>query len=242
MPTAIVTPVTKPVLQTRTVTTAVPYSPASVKKPVVLKSAAPKKSGGFIAIIAAAMAVIVLLVILLNREDQPAATKPNAVNTTATETTNSAEEENLGRYPKGRYVRLESSTGKIMNFAECLVFLGSTNLALKGKASSSSVDYGGSPEKGNDGNTAQTIGEKSIVHTKGNEALAWWEVDLLGEHIIENIIVWNRKESNNVEINTRMDGFQVVILDAQRKEIYRSNATKAPESSVTFELRGMGKK
>jgi hypothetical protein len=103
------------------------------------------------------------------------------------------------------------------------------------------VDYGGNPEHGNDGNTAQTIAEKSIVHTKGNEALAWWEVDLLGEHIIENVIVWNRKEYNNVEINTRINGFQVVILDAQRNEVYRSNPTKAPESSITFDLRGLGK-
>jgi serine/threonine protein kinase len=239
VPTAIVKPVTKPVLQTRTVTAAVAYSPATVKKPVALKSAAPKKSGGVIAIIAVVMAVITLLVIMLNRDNGSATAKPNAQATTA-ESSNTMEE-NLGRSPKGRYVRLESSTGKILNFAECLVFSGSTNLARKGKASSSSVDYGGNPEHGNDGNTAQTIAEKSIVHTKGNETLAWWEVDLLGEHIIKNVIVWNRKEYNNVEINTRINGFQVVILDAQRNEVYRSNPTKAPESSITFDLRGLGK-
>lgn len=129
-----------------------------------------------------------------------------------------------------------------MNFAECLVFSGSTNLARNGKASSSSMDYDGPAERGNDGNTAQTIAEKSLVHTKGNEALAWWEVDLLAEHIIENIIVWNRKEANNSETNTRMNGFEVVILDTQRNEVYRSAPTKAPESSITFDLRGLGKK
>lgn len=241
VPTAIVTPVTKPVLQTRTVTAAVPYSPTAVKKPVVLKSAAPKKSGGIIAIIAGALAVIVLLIIMLNRGNDPTPAKP-AASTPAATTPPNSEEENLGRYPKGRYVRIENRSGKIMNFAECLVFSGSTNLARNGKASSSSMDYDGPAERGNDGNTAQTIAEKSLVHTKGNEALAWWEVDLLAEHIIENIIVWNRKEANNSETNTRMNGFEVVILDTQRNEVYRSAPTKAPESSITFDLRGLGKK
>jgi serine/threonine protein kinase len=239
LPKAIIAPVTKPVLQT--VTASIPYVSTLPKAPVLLKSAAPKKSGALFGIIGATLAVITLVIILLNRDDDPKPAAPVAKSAADAIPVEATEIEKIKRYPVGRYVRIENTNRKCMNFAECQVFHGTTNIALKGIASSSSVYTVGLPAKGNDGKLGQSSAEGSVVHTKGNEALAWWEVDLLQEHVIENIIVWNRKEPHNHEANSRMDGFQVVILDALRKEIYRSTPTKAPESSVTFELRGMGK-
>ncbi len=139
-------------------------------------------------------------------------------------------------YPKGRYVRIENRNKQILNFAECLVLSEGANIAIRGKSTASSEHPGGAAKNGNDGNTAQSFSENSCVQTKGNEDLAWWEVDLLETHPIELIEVWNRKEAGDLE-SMRLSGFQVVILDSARKELYRSPPTKAPEQSVKFDLK-----
>jgi hypothetical protein len=139
-------------------------------------------------------------------------------------------------YPKGRYVRIENRNKQILNFAECLVLSEGANIAIRGKSTASSEHPGGAAKNGNDGNTAQSFSENSCVQTKGNEDLAWWEVDLLETHPIELIEVWNRKEAGDLE-SMWLSGFQVVILDSARKELYRSPPTKAPEQSVKFDLK-----
>lgn len=179
-------------------------------------------------IIGAVVALCALvLIIVMSNSSSPKPTAPAPI----------VKDEAPANYPIGRYVRVENRNGKVMNFAECLVICDGKNSALTGVASSSSVDYGGPAKNGNDGNTTQQISGNSLVHTKGGEEVAWWEVDLLAEKPIESIIVWNRKEPKYHESSTRMDGFQVVILDSKRKEIYRSDPTKAPDASVTFDLK-----
>ncbi|MBU6327705.1 MAG: protein kinase, partial [Verrucomicrobia bacterium] len=139
-------------------------------------------------------------------------------------------------YPRGRYVRIENRNMQILNFAECLVFSEGFNIAIKGKSTASSEHPGGAAKNGNDGNTAPSFSENSCVHTIGNEDIAWWEVDLLETHPIELVEVWNRKEADDLE-SMRLSGFQIVILDSARKEIYRSPPTKAPAQSVKFDLK-----
>lgn len=226
---AIVTP-SRPALLTQAPQPA--KAPTAIAAPKKFPVTTPKPASSKTWLIAAiaGIAVITLLIVMMNSSDAPQPTQP----------TTTASAEVITYFPKGRYVRIENRNRKVMNFAECLVMSGGKNIALQGVASSSSVDYGGPAKNGNDGNTTQAISGNSLVHTKGNEEVAWWEVDLVAVKEIESVIVWNRKEGAQKishEANQRMDGFQVVILDAGRKEIYRSNPTKAPEASETFDLK-----
>ena len=141
-------------------------------------------------------------------------------------------------YPKGRYVRIENRNRQILNFSECLVFSENVNIAINGKATASSEHRGGAAKNGNDGNVDQSFSKNSCVRTKGDEAVAWWEVDLQDTYPIELIEVWNRKEAGDEE-SARLSGFQIVILNIDLEEIYRSTPTKAPVQSVKFDLKNV---
>jgi hypothetical protein len=65
------------------------------------------------------------------------------------------------------------------------------NLALAGIANQSTVDFAGSPERGNDGNTDGVYTNGSVFHT-GSEASPWWEVDLGASRTITSVMLWNR--------------------------------------------------
>ena len=65
------------------------------------------------------------------------------------------------------------------------------NLALNKPAKQSSTSYGGKVEYANDGNTNGVLSKHSVSHTK-KDYRAFWQVDLKGEYIIEEIRIWNR--------------------------------------------------
>lgn len=138
--------------------------------------------------------------------------------------------------PKGRFVRIElPGKSKILSLAEVQVFQGNENVARKGKATQSSVDFGGPPELAIDGNTDGDFhGARSTTHNR-EENDPWWEVDLLEPRSIERIAVWNRTDG---DIGGRLNGFRIIVLDAERKAVWREEIATAPKTSADYQPGG----
>ena len=80
------------------------------------------------------------------------------------------------------------------------------NVAQGKKAEQSSTAYDGLAQYAVDGNTDGNYGNRSCSHT-GSEPQAWWQVDLGGVYPLQNIVVWNRTDSNQ----ERLSGFYVLV-------------------------------
>ena len=85
------------------------------------------------------------------------------------------------------------------------------NIAGGGRATQSSMGWGGDPMRAIDGNTSGNWGDGSITHTDG--APSWWELDLQGAFAIQSVVLWNRLDC----CSERLTNFTVTILDADRE-------------------------
>jgi alpha-L-fucosidase len=94
-----------------------------------------------------------------------------------------------GTYP----VRITTDLGGRSQTVTAEVKVALPNVALGKPATQSSTDFGGTPDKAVDGNTAGTYDDHSFSHT-AFEANPWWQVDLGGSHQIDSIDVWNRTD------------------------------------------------
>ncbi|MGI8601600.1 MAG: DUF1553 domain-containing protein [Verrucomicrobiales bacterium] len=140
-----------------------------------------------------------------------------------------------GGAPLGRFVRLElPGDGRQLHIAEVQVFSAGKNIAPQGQGRQSSIDYGGTPERANDGNTDGDFAANSTIHTR-MENNPWWEVDLGAEHRISQLTLWNRTDH---ELQNRLDGYVVKILDAQRKELFSQKPGAGPRPSATVAVDG----
>ena len=128
----------------------------------------------------------------------------------------------------GRFVRIElPGEGKILSLAEVQVFQGTENVARTGKATQSSTDFGGAPERAMDGNTSGDFSANSTTHTK-QEKNPWWEVDLGDEKPIERVSLWNRTDN---ALGSRLAKFKVLVLDKDRKTAWSQEVAAAPSPS-----------
>jgi hypothetical protein len=134
--------------------------------------------------------------------------------------------------PLARFVRIElPGKKKLLSLAEVQVFSDSKNVALKGKATQSSIDYDGKPERAIDGNTdGRYFDANSTTHSK-TETNPWWEVDLGGAIPIEKIVVWNRTDGN---LQSRLSNFRVILLADDRKTVWKREEVKHPNPNTTF--------
>lgn len=139
----------------------------------------------------------------------------------------------------GRFVRIElPGNGKMLSLAEVQIFDGADNIALKGTAKQSSTDYEGEAKRAIDGNTNGNYYEaNSTTHTK-IEANPWWEVDLGGDKRIERISVWNRTDGGDA-IGSRLAGYKVAILDAERKVVWQQSPAEFPKPSTDLAVSGV---
>lgn len=136
--------------------------------------------------------------------------------------------------PKARFVRIElPGKDKLLQLAEVQVFSGGQNIAPRGEAKQSSTYAEAGAKRANDGNTNGEYDKGSVAHTNTGDANPWWEVDLKTEAEIERIAVWNR-----VEAGERLQGFRVVALDANRREVWSKDNNPAPPTSAAFALNG----
>ncbi len=133
---------------------------------------------------------------------------------------------------RARFVRIElPGKERYLSLAEVQVFNGDVNLALKGKASQSSVDFEGAAERAIDGNTnGDYETAKSTTHTK-LENDPWWEVDLGEEKSLDSIVVWNRTGG---DIGSRLANFRLLTLDTSRKPVWTTQVPSAPDPNVTL--------
>jgi hypothetical protein len=134
----------------------------------------------------------------------------------------------------GRFVRVElPGKQKMLSLAEVQVFNGNDNVAVRGKATQSSTDFGGPPELAIDGNTDGDYQKaKSTTHT-ANSDNPWWEVDLQSSQPIDRVVIWNRTDGN---IQSRLNGFVLKVLDENRKELWSETVAEAPKADATYSL------
>jgi hypothetical protein len=147
----------------------------------------------------------------------------------------------------GRFVRVENpGQNRILSLAEVQVFGSKSgdpspanplsadgargeNLATKGKATQSSIDYDGPPQLAIDGNTNGHYFEaKSTTHTRAEDN-PWWEVDLGATVAVDRIVIWNRTDGG---VGTRLNNFRVVVLGEDRKPIWETKVAEPPSPSV----------
>ena len=134
-----------------------------------------------------------------------------------------------------RYVRVYNVTNSgFLHLAEVQVFSGSENVALKGKASQISTDFGGPAKYGNDGKTDGNFDKKSVTHT-GQSKDPWWEVDLGKEFPINKIAVWNRMDGGTA---SRIQVFRIELYDNGKNSIWKKDIKKTPNPSHTEVLSG----
>jgi hypothetical protein len=128
---------------------------------------------------------------------------------------------------QGQYVRVSlPGANQILSLAEVQVFNGGDNVARKGKASQSSIDYSGNPEKAIDGNTdGDYFKANSTTHTR-IENDPWWEVNLVEPKAIDRIVLWNRTDGG---LGTRLAGARVQVLDAARKVVWEETVADPPD-------------
>jgi hypothetical protein len=138
--------------------------------------------------------------------------------------------------PKARFVRVElPGKDKMLQLAEVQVFNGKENVAVKRPAKQSSLYTDAAASRAVDGNTDGIYAKGSVAHTSGQDSDPWWEVELAGDLPVERVVVWNRTDG---AVGKRLDGFRVVLLDAKRQTVWKSEATSAPEKDKAFTIGG----
>jgi glucose/arabinose dehydrogenase/azurin len=135
----------------------------------------------------------------------------------------------------GRYVRIELPRRGTLTLAEVEVFSDGRNIARQGRARQSSVSNGGDASKAIDGRTDGSFGSGTQTHTVENEENPWWEVDLGTEQAIDAVAVWNRTEGG---LGQRLDGFTLLVLDKDRREVFRKAGNAAPPQTARIEVGG----
>ncbi len=107
------------------------------------------------------------------------------------------------------------------------------NVALGGRASQSSEGWGGTPERGIDGNTDGDWVAGTTFHTNGINS--WWEVDLLDDYTVDSIRLWNRMDC----CRERFTSFTVQLLDGDRSVAFETGPHDG-NSEETFLFPGIG--
>ncbi|MCW5550730.1 MAG: DUF1553 domain-containing protein [Verrucomicrobiae bacterium] len=132
---------------------------------------------------------------------------------------------------RARFVRIElPGKDRILSLAEVQVFSGGDNVARNGKATQSSVDYAGVPERAIDGTTNGDFDAGSTTHTR-TERDPWWEVDLGEELPLDSIAIWNRTGG---DIGSRLANFRLQALAENREAIWTTQIATAPKPSLTL--------
>jgi hypothetical protein len=139
--------------------------------------------------------------------------------------------------PYVRRVRVElPGEGRILSLAEVEVIdRFGDNVARLGITRQSSTDFGGPAERAVDGNTDGAHDQGSVTHT-ATESNPWWEVELRASAEVREVRVWNRTDG---ELEQRLDGARVALIDLQGEVIWRSAALLAPEPMLAIPFGGL---
>ena len=152
--------------------------------------------------------------------------KPAAANQSAPKSAASTTSISTNSGKPARFVRIELPGDKrILTLAEVEVVSGGKNVARDGKATQSSTYGGAAASRAIDGNKSPDYGKGGQTHT-ANEGTTqpWWELDLGRATDVESIGIWNRQG-----FESRLDGFTLTLLDADRAVVYRAAGVAAPQ-------------
>jgi len=108
---------------------------------------------------------------------------------------------------------------------------GTTNLALDGSAFQSSTRFAGLATRAIDNNTDGRFSEGSVTHT-GDDANAFWQVDLQSESDISQIVIWNRTDC----CVNKLSNFTVKVLDQEGQTVWQKFYSTPPNPSLTIDL------
>ncbi|MEM7473584.1 MAG: DUF1553 domain-containing protein [Planctomycetota bacterium] len=130
--------------------------------------------------------------------------------------------------PTARFLRIDHpGKSKILSLAEVEVYSGGKNVARQAKATQSSTGFKGPAKLALDGNTSGDYNkDKSTTHTVQSDN-PWWEVDLEEPFAIETVKVFNRTDNN---LQNRLIGAEVKLLDAERNVVFTSKIASAKDS------------
>lgn len=136
-----------------------------------------------------------------------------------------------------RFVRIELPGDKrILTLAEVEVFSAGKNVAPRGTATQSSTLGGAVASKAIDGNKAADFSKQGQTHTSNSgQENPWWELDLGQAVDVEKIAIWNRSGFEN-----RLDGFTLILLGADRNEVFRASDIRAPQT-MEIDVKNGGK-
>jgi putative heme-binding domain-containing protein len=128
-----------------------------------------------------------------------------------------------------RFVRIELPGSRTLTLAEVQAFVGADNVARRGKATQKNTAYGGDAARAIDGNTEPDYGRNGQTHTEEGTENPWWEVDLGSSQPLERIVIFNRGD-----LGDRLADFSLVVLDADRREVFRLDRQPAPSLAAEF--------
>lgn len=113
------------------------------------------------------------------------------------------------------------------------------NVALSGTATQSSTHImGGAPldhfraYKAIDNIIA---GETNMSHTS-YELCPWWEVDLIDDYIIDEIVIWNRIYPGDDTVENRLFPFTLYILENDRSVAWSESITQFQNTPLVFSI------
>jgi hypothetical protein len=131
---------------------------------------------------------------------------------------------------RGRFVRIEQRPRQFLQIAEVQVLAAGENVALKGKATQSSMFAQAGGARAIDGNTDGNYENNSVSHTADNDPNPWWEVDLGAEVPVDKIVFWNRSQ-----LGERIKGAQLILLDESRRPVFSRSFEAVPQPSAEFD-------
>lgn len=136
-----------------------------------------------------------------------------------------------------QFLRIElPGKQKMIHLAEIQLISGDENVALQGKASQSSTDFGGEVRYINDGNTDGNYPNQSVTHTAVSDD-PWIEIDLGVEKPIDKVLLWNRTDGA-ASIQNRLLGYQIALLDSDRNVVWSQQPEGVPQPSQDFVIDG----
>jgi putative heme-binding domain-containing protein len=128
-----------------------------------------------------------------------------------------------------RFVRIELPGKRTLTLAEVQAFVGTDNVASRGKATQKNTAHGGDAARAIDGNTDPDYGRNGQTHTEESTDEPWWEVDLGSPQPLERVVIFNRGE-----LGDRLADFSLVVLDGDRRELFRLDRQPAPSLAAEF--------
>lgn len=135
-----------------------------------------------------------------------------------------------------RYVRVTLPGEKrILHVAELQAFSNGENVAVKGKATQSSVASGGDAKRVIDGNTNGDYAKNSVAHTR-TEKDPWIQIDLGESKPLDRVVVWNRTDGSTAP---RIKGYRVDLLDEKNKVVWTSSPEEIPSPSQELSPSGV---